>query len=93
MDKKDRLKNLVLIAATEQYSVYHDISQNRLAFYDGVDLVSEDINMIAFKLLADRKPGTVDWRKRGLEQYILPPYDDEDNSTVNTVRKLQRRDD
>lgn len=92
MDKKDRLKDLVLVTATEKYSVYLDTAQNRLAFYDGIDLVSEDINMIAFKLLADRKPGTIDWTKRGLE-YIIPPYVDEDNSTVNTVRKLQRRDD
>ncbi|AXH71150.1 hypothetical protein BSP38_108 [Bacillus phage BSP38] len=92
MDKKDRLKDLVFVAATENYSVYLDTTQNRLAFYDGIDLVSVDINMAAFKLLADRKPGTIDWKKRGLE-YTLPPYVDEDNSTVNTVRKLQRRDD
>lgn len=51
MEKKDRLKDLVLVAATEKYSVYHDMAQNRLGFYDGVDLVSVDINTLASHLI------------------------------------------
>ncbi|AYJ75969.1 hypothetical protein Goe20_01040 [Bacillus phage vB_BsuM-Goe20] len=51
MEKKYRLKDLVLVAATEKYSVYHDMAQNRLDFYDGVDSVSVDINTLASHLI------------------------------------------